>query len=520
VKDRWIAWSWRRRSLAVVTGAFALAVGLLVVHGVAANLLIRTRLLRALIHHGPDTISVEYSSAYSLLPGRVRVRNLRIQDRGFATEWVISLEKGRGSIRLVDLLRGRFHTTRIRGSGLAIRVRSRLTPEEATPGRLAFLPPIAGFPGPPIRPPGERPQPRTGREWTTRLDDVVIDEVREIWVNEYHYTGDATLTGGMLLHPRLRFETFPTALVVRSGTLRLSEEPVASSVQARLDGVIHPYELRPGSGDAILLAMTGAGRGTGKVESIHFLNGMLNTPPTLSLEAGSGTLAAELSLDRGEGEGALDFSVQGARAVMPDAAMTGEAEGRLVLSRLDFESGRTDFAGSRLEVRRVLVKRGHEAPWPWWGILEVPAAHLGAGPPRVLHAHARLRAQNAQPLYRLLNAQLPPWAESLLKMEGVTATADVAHARSFTDVKRLEARGGAFHILGRYHHAKGKHDAAFLIDAGPLVVGIGLAGGASEVVLATPRVWFRDQMARADVPSRPASPSPAPPESKARALGP
>jgi len=501
VKNRWRAWSWRRRSLSVVAGALLLATGLLAVYVIGANLLLRTRLLRALINHGPDKIWIDYSSAYSLRPGRVRVRDLRIRDRGVVTEWIISLDEARGSIRLTDLLRKRFHTTRIRGKGLAVRVRNRLMAEEATPRRLSFLPPITGFPAPPIREPGERKPLPTGREWTVRLDDIAVDAVREIWVNEYHYTGEATLTGSMLLHPRLRFEVFPTTLAVRSGTLRFNEEPIAASVEARLDGLIHPYDLRQSSGGAVLKSMTGTGRAAGRIESLHVLNDMLDIPPTLRLDDGTGTLAAELSLDRGSGHGALDFSAQGARAVMPDAVMTGEAEGRLRLARLDLHGGLLDFAGSHLEVRKVMVKRGNETPWPWWGILEIPAADLRTGPPRVLYAHAALRAQNAQPLYRLLNAKLPSWAEWLLKMEGVTATADVALGPSFADVKSLEARGGAFHILGRYHREKGTNNAAFLIDAGPLVVGVGLRGGKSEVEIATPRTWFRDRLARQDTPS-------------------
>jgi hypothetical protein len=518
LKNSWNAWSWWRRILAVVGGALLLAVGLLAAYGIAANVLLRTRLLRALINHGPDTISVEYGSAYSLLPGRVRVRDLRIRDRGVSTEWVIVLDRGRGSISLVDLLRKRFHTTRIRGSGLTVRVRSRLTPEEATPGRLAFLPPIAGFPAPRLRDPAERAPLPTGREWTVRLDDVGVDAVKEIWVDEYHYTGDATLTGGMLLHPRLRFEVFPTALEVRSGTLRLSEEPLAASLKAHLEGVIHPYDLRHAPGNAALLAMTGAGRATGRIESIHFLNGLLNTPPTLSLEGGTGTLAAELSLDNGSGTGVLDFSAQEVKAVMPDAAMTGEAEGQIRLARLDFQSGQADFAGSRLEVRKVLVKRGKETPWPWWGILTLAAGELRTGPPRVLYAHAALRAQNAQPLYRLMNAKLPPWAEWLLKMEGVTATADVALGRSFADVKSLDAEGGAFHILGQYHRERGASNGAFLIDAGPLAVGFGLRDGQSEIALTTPRTWFRDRMARQDTPSAPGQPKSVDPAKEDHAL--
>ncbi|HEV8201916.1 MAG TPA: hypothetical protein VGS03_18035, partial [Candidatus Polarisedimenticolia bacterium] len=495
MKNRWLAGPWWRRSLAVVAGALLLATGLLAVYVLAANLLLRTRLLRALINDGPDKIWIDYSSAYSLSPGRVRVRDLRIRDRGVATEWVITLDEGRGSIRLTDLLRRRFHTTRIRGRGLAVRVRNRWTPEEATPRLLSFLPPITGFDAPPLREPGEKRPLPTGREWTVRLDDVAVDAVKEIWVNEYHYTGDATLTGGMLLHARIRFEVSPTTLAVGSGTLRFDEEPIAASLKARLDGLIHPYDLRQSKGADVLKSMTGTGRVAGRIEGVQVLNDLLGIRPTLRLEGGTGSLTAELSLDRGSGHGVLDFSAHGARAVMTDAAMTGGAEGQLRLARLDLHGGLLDFAGSHLEVRKVMVKRGKETPWPWWGVLELPAGDLRTGPQRVFYAHPALRAQNAQPLYHLLNAKLPHWAEWMLKMEGVTATADVALGPSFADVKSLEARGGAFHILGRFHRAKELNDGAFLIDAGPLVVGVGLHGGKSEVALATPRTWFRDQMA-------------------------
>ena len=50
--------------------------------------------------------------------------------------------------------------------------------------------------------------------------------------------------------------------------------------------------------------------------------------------------------------------------------------------------------------------------------------------------------------------------------------------------------------LGRYHAAGGKKDGAFLLDAGPLAVGVGLRGGKSEIVLAGPRTWFREQAER------------------------
>jgi hypothetical protein len=499
MKQRWNAWSWGRRILAVFGAALSLALGVLACYFIAANLLIRTQLLRYLINDGPESTSVEYSSAFSPWPGRLQVSDLRIRDRGVASEWMIALDEGRAHVGLFDLLRGRFHPTHIRGKGLVILVRSRLTPEEATPGRLLVIPPIPGFPDPPLREPGQKSPPPDGSEWTIWLEEVDVDGVREIWVDEYHYTGDATLMGGMLLHPRRRFEVFPASLEVRNGILRVNEETLAGSVRAILSAVIQPYNLREESGDAVLKFLTGSGRATGKIESIHFLNGILDTPPSLRLKGGTGTLQADLSLDHGTGKGALEFSAKEIEAEMPDATMTGEAQGQLRLAHLDLGSGLADFAGSQLGVRNVLVKRGDETPWPWWGHLELVAGDLRTGPPRVLYGHLDLRAQDARPLYRLMNAQLPPWAESLLRMKGVTATADVALGKSFVDVKSLEALGGAFNILGRYHAAKDSSDGAFLIDSGSLAVGVWIGVGTSKLQLVGAKSWYREQATRLQI---------------------
>jgi hypothetical protein len=500
MKRRWDAWSTNQRILAVLAGALSLATGVLACYFVAANLLLKTPLLRDLINDGPESTSVEYSSAFSPWPGRLQVNDLRIRDRGRASEWMIALDEGRAHVGLLDLLHRRFHPTHIRGKGLVILVRSRLTPEEATPGRLLVIPPIPGFPAPPLRRPGQTASPPTGREWTIWLENVDVDGVREIWVDEYHYAGDATLTGGMLLHPGSRFEVFPASLEVRSGTLRVNEETLAVSVRASLAAVIHPYDLREESGDAALRFLTGTGRATGRIESIHFLNVMLNTPPALSLQGGTGDLSAELSLDQGSGKGALDFSVKEVEAVMPDATMTGESEGQLRLVHLDLNSGLAEFAGSHLGVRDVVVKRGDETPWSWWGNLELVAGDLRTGPPRVLYGHLDLRAQDARPLYRLMNAQIPLWAEGLLRMKGVTATADVALGKSFVDVKSLDAQGHAFHILGRYHAAPGSSEGLFLIDSGALALGVWIGGGTSKLQLVGAKSWYREQIAREGTP--------------------
>src|SRR5437867_10289460 len=77
---------WKKRGLVFLASSLLLALGTLALYLVAANALLRTRLLRALINDGADQTFVEYGSAVSLWPGRVWVTDLRIRDRDAPSE--------------------------------------------------------------------------------------------------------------------------------------------------------------------------------------------------------------------------------------------------------------------------------------------------------------------------------------------------------------------------------------------------------------------------------------------------
>src|SRR5207247_1436541 len=108
--------------------------------------------------------------------------------------------------------------------------------------------------------------------------------------------------------------------------------------------------------DEILRFLTGKGGAAGRVENVRFLNDLLKSTPRIRLQGGAGTVEADLSLDRGHGTGSLRFSVDGAAALMTDAAMKGKAEGEVRLSGLDLWKGIADFSESRLEARDVVLR--------------------------------------------------------------------------------------------------------------------------------------------------------------------
>ncbi len=470
------------------------AIGTFALYLVAANILIRTRMLRNLINEGPDRTWIDYESATTWWPGLVRVRGLRIRDRDSVSEWMITLDEGRASISLVDLLQRRFHPAWIRGGGFSLRVRSRLLPEEATPSHLEFIPPILGFPDPPMRNPAETPPVRTGREWTIWLEDVVVG-ADEIWVDDWTYEGEAEVRGSMLLHPRLRLEVFPSSLNVLDGILRLRGKPVVASTAGRLEALIHPCDLRAVHGNDVFRFLTGNGRVRGNLESVNFLEDLLDTRPRIRVRGGAGDASAEATIDRGGGHGSIDFSAQGIEVRTPDQAMEGEARGRIRLLRMDLLGGTADFSGSFVDVGHVVVRKGDQAPRPWSGRLALASATV-RGPGRlILSTHVEANASDARPLFSLLNLELPRWAGWVLSMEGLAAAADVTLGPSLVDVKSLDATGEGARIHGRYHRKGTSVTAVCLVEAGPFAVGVSLSEGKTRLMWIGGRRWFRKEQA-------------------------
>jgi hypothetical protein len=494
----------RRRSLLLAlrrAGGWIvlLALGAEVLYLLAANLLIKTPLLRTLINSHAHGTTVEYSSASTLWPGRVEVDGLRIRDQDYSTEWILMLDHGRARIVLLDLLRRRFHAVGIRGDGFQVRIRSRLDPPEATPGRLAFLPEIPGYPGPPVREPGERRKPPGGAKWTIVLDDIRVDPVREIWVDQYRYEGEAGLEGGLFLHVRNLLRIPRSSLAVRGGSLSYQGRTIAGGLAAKLDLLLHDCDLHAVHGKGILTFLSGAGDMRGVVPDVGFLNPMLNTPQRLRFEAGKGSMSAGLRVDRGVGEGSLRLEARSVRIVQPDASLRGDAVLDLRLARIDLLHGVVDFSGSRLSVAHGELKSPQGEARDWQARLVMPSgAVLEKHPPegawRALDGRLELQASEARPLYELMNVKCPAWAQRLLRMHDLSARADLLIASSRLEVRSFDASGGALRVRGTFRRKNRSNDGTMLVEAGIFAVGIDLKDGSATLKMFRPRTWFRERM--------------------------
>jgi hypothetical protein len=283
---RWIA------IVLVVVSAIIAGVALVV-----PNVLLRSDFIRKRVNKDPELGWLEYDSASSRWPGMVRVKNLRFRNRDPRAEWAFHLEEGELTYSLADLLRKRFHVTRLSGRGLVFHARSRLTRAKATPLRLSRLPQIPGFPDPPLIRPSKPKPPPTGKKWSIQVDRIAVDETREIWIEEYRYTGAARVTGGFLLRPKHRAEVFPANLSARNGTLRSGRDVIAGEVRATITTRIAPWNPREYPGSKMLRFVFGDAEASGRLDDAEIVNRLLGAPAGTRFEKGSGRMSVRGSVE-------------------------------------------------------------------------------------------------------------------------------------------------------------------------------------------------------------------------------
>jgi hypothetical protein len=241
---------WRR----LVVVALSIPTLVVVLYLVVANVVLQTRLLRNLVGRDPTALRLDYQSAYSIVPGRVHVEGLSVRGRQRSLEWLFTLDRADVSVSLVDLLHKRFHATRVRSTGFAIRVRLRLERAQAIPNVLAALPPIDGFADPPLLDAGPEPPPLTDADynlWMVHLEDVEVEHVREVWIHTVRSEGDSRLRGRWLFRPARWLDVGPATVDANGVDIFYGSHPLTTGVRGSFGATVHPFDPRQAKGLAV-----------------------------------------------------------------------------------------------------------------------------------------------------------------------------------------------------------------------------------------------------------------------------
>jgi hypothetical protein len=474
------------------------AIGLVFAAFLAIHLVLSGGHLRRWVNGDPESLYLDYESASSLVPGIIQMRGLTIRGSDSNVHWFFRMERATISVSLVDLLRRRFHATRVRASGLVFRLRQRAE-KDPDPAHQARLPPIPGVVEPPrtkstSTKPGPAPAPPDPHEkyWTVFVEDIVADPTPEIWIELYRFRGHARVSGSFSLHPHQEDWVGPAGVRFLSGDLTLGpEQPLMTGVSGETTCTIKAYDPDRVRGDHVWPFVTGNFRMKGRLTDLGFVNHFLRHSREPRLSGGVGSTMLNVSFDQGIGRGDARFEAREVSARYGKGTLSGRAEGKLAIPRWEMERDVMDLSGSRIDLAEIRTSATAHDERDWWGRFEIPSGRLQNG----LRARAQIDARDARPLYTLFRANLPGWAQGILKLDGIHATARVHLGSDLLEVRELEAHGGSFHIAGEYEERKNNERGAFLVETGALALGLEIDLVASHLHLLGARKWFEESRA-------------------------
>lgn len=410
-------------------------VAFFVLYLVGVNVFLRTRLFRDAINTEPNSLLVEYASAYSIFPGIVHVEGVSIRGRDTVTEWMLHIDRCDFHMSLTDLARRTLHATRVRASGVTFRVRLRLDQSDSPADALARLPPIDGFADPPRTDVGPPLPPLTDEKynlWSVRLDDVEVEHVREIWIHTIRALGEMRVRGRWSLRPLRRLEVGPAVVDVDGVDVTFGPDPIATHLHGTIGATAHPMDLQRTTGVAMLKYISADVRLAGE---LPLAEGMaaLTRLKGVDRVRGGGPVDARVVVDHGVLQRETHVRVESPDTVVDVAGLAFTASVATVLSIEDIADAKL---GVRVESRAsgpTVTENGKEYAR---AIALTSTLTSNERDITLLFSDARLLVD----LDGAESHALPAWAARLPPMAGIAIESGDATAKAHIEGPLAEAR--------------------------------------------------------------------------------
>lgn len=282
------------RAVAWIKSFVVATVAVYAAYLLAANVILRTHLLRDWLRADDGTLVITYASARSLYPGHVVLDDLGIRFRDENLQMWIGIERTTLDIGLARLVRRTAHFENVKAEGVVYRLRTTLDKPPEDDRRSKAFPPIEGFASPPVR---EAVEKGGGKPWTIEVRDVV-GSVREVWAMEYRFHGSGNLSGGFRISPHREISVAPSMMTTDAGVLALGNDDLVRGEGWRLDAELHPFQPDDVHGIEVLKFLSFAVHQRGDVISVTPAADVY-LPRDTRVSGGAGPLAVDVHVDRG-----------------------------------------------------------------------------------------------------------------------------------------------------------------------------------------------------------------------------
>jgi len=287
----------------------AITVFLYPIYLIAGNAYLRHGGLERLLNKTPERMWVHWSSAWTPWPGVVHVRGFEMRSQSVAFQWWLSVDSATLDVDLLRLRSRQLRMGPVHASGVAFRLRRRLdAPPRPVPSHPELYPPIPGFSDPPVRKPEVLyPQNPSRQRWYLQLTGIDLDDVREIWIEEYRFAGRARIAGGFDTLDKSRLEVLPTRVDFLSGDFSLGAlgsgtqaKPILLAASGRVNGRLERFSPNRFHGWEVFRFFVGRVQLAGRVTSLDFLEVFLRQTHWLDLKVGPGPLRTDIRMRHGD----------------------------------------------------------------------------------------------------------------------------------------------------------------------------------------------------------------------------
>jgi hypothetical protein len=230
------------------------------------------------------------------------------------------------------------------------------------------------------------------------------------------------------------------------------------------------------------------------------LNAFLPSPTILAIESGRAILSADIGTSgpARSAVGRIDVALGGGGLRIHETHLVGDFALAVEAHGFDPERAQIDLEGSRLAMRNVRVTGAFAETSPWSGDLVLQAGTLGLATTPRFEGDLTLQARDASPILGvLLGDSLPRFVAELTRMPSLTALTHVVVEPDSLVVSDLSASGGDLAVRGTYVIRENVRHAAFVVQKGPLSVGIDLDNGGSHLRLFGLNRWYGEQSRQA-----------------------
>jgi hypothetical protein len=287
-----------RRTVKILAILLAVIVGLEVVYLVVGNVMLRAGTVERLLNKRPEKTLVRYESAYTLFPGHAVVKGFKIRSQATRSQIEAQGDRVSALVNPLPLLWKTVHIVRADVRGAEFRMRRRpVTPEELK-DKQAFVPPIEGLDyKDSLRDPNAVPK---APKWGVSITSSRVDDVRQVWIDDYKLTGPGSAGGGMSIGPGRWLELdgawadFPALQAAAGGKPFL----VDAMLKARVDITRYDYgenkglKFRPYLSGRVELEATSPG-------GSPLLNHLFRHVKWLSFDGTERRAAADLTIEKG-----------------------------------------------------------------------------------------------------------------------------------------------------------------------------------------------------------------------------